>query len=109
MEELYELFLNSTGVATDTRQEIAGKLFFALSGEHFNGNKFAQDAVEGGAVKAVVDDPVWKGDSRFFYVKKSLQALQELAHHHRRVLGLPILAITGSNGKTTTKELIAAV
>ncbi|MCF0160147.1 MAG: UDP-N-acetylmuramoyl-tripeptide--D-alanyl-D-alanine ligase [Bacteroidaceae bacterium] len=108
---LYELFLRHPQVTTDSRDCPPGSLFFALKGESFNGNKFATHALEAGCAVAVVDeeDCVVPGDERFFLVDDCLHALQQLANHHRRKLGTPIIAVTGTNGKTTTKELISAV
>jgi UDP-N-acetylmuramoyl-tripeptide--D-alanyl-D-alanine ligase len=84
-------------------------LFFALHGEHFNGNEFAQQALDSGASYAVIDDPKFHSGDRTIVVNNSLQTLQELAKFHRQYLNLPLLALTGSNGKTTTKELLNAV
>ena len=110
LEELYTLYLQHPVVCTDTRQLSEGCLFFALRGITFDGNKFALQALESGAAYAVVDDPeVAVQDDRLLLVADVLQTLQQLAHHHRKALGLPVIAITGTNGKTTTKELTAAV
>lgn len=106
---LHEIFLNSTGVTTDTRKIAKDHLFFALHGEHFNGNEFAQQALDSGASYAVIDDPKFHSGDRTIVVNNSLQTLQELAKFHRQYLNLPLLALTGSNGKTTTKELLNAV
>lgn len=106
---LYEIFLGSKGLVTDTRKIEKNHLFFALVGEHFNGNKFAAQALEKGACYAVVDDANYHTGDRTILVKDSLKALQELATYHRQQLNIPILALTGSNGKTTTKELLNAV
>jgi UDP-N-acetylmuramoyl-tripeptide--D-alanyl-D-alanine ligase len=109
IELLYERFLTSTGVSTDTRKIEPGVLFIALTGKNFNGNLFARDALEKGARYAVVDDPAYAVDERYFLVDNTLRALQNLATHHRRQLNIPFIGIGGSNGKTTTKELIHAV
>ena len=125
LSKLYELYCENGGrVTTDSRtvraeaerREGVGPVFFALKGEQFDGNDYAVQAVADGAVAAVVHDKLPKGvkaDSeeaaRYIVVKDTLAALQELAAHHREVLGLPVLALTGSNGKTTTKELITRV
>lgn len=105
LSDLYEVFQESTGVTTDTRKHLTGSLFFALSGDNFNGNKFAQDALDKGASKAVVDDPSLKGPD-FIIVPDSLETLQRLANFHRLKWPFPVIALTGSNGKTTSKELL---
>lgn len=107
--ELYQLFLSHPTITTDTRNCPAGSIFFALRGTTFNGNDFALKALEAGCAYAVVDDPAVSGDARLVHVSNVLEALQQLAAHHRRALGTPIVQITGTNGKTTTKELTAAV
>ncbi len=105
------LFRQHSGISTDTRKLKKGNLFFALSGEKFNGNRFAAEALEKGAAAVIVDDPefVQENDSRYILVENTLNALQELAKFHRQQFDIPLLAITGTNGKTTTKELCAAV
>lgn len=112
--QLYDLFLNHPEVTTDSRAVRPGGLFFALKGASFDGNRFAADALEKGAAYAVVDDPIVVEShpslaDRMVLVEDTLKALQELAREHRRRLALPIVAIVGSNGKTTTKELTARV
>ena len=107
--ELYQLFLQHPQIQTDTRKLQPGGIFFALSGANFNGNAFAQQALDKGVSYAVVDDAKYADDSRCILVPDALTALQQLANHHRRQLAIPFIAITGSNGKTTTKELVAAV
>ncbi len=107
--ELHHHFLASAGVVTDTRQPVDKKLFFALKGANFDGNVFAEKAIQEGALWAVVDDAKLPTNNRFIQVRSVLETLQQLATFHRKYLGLPILAITGSNGKTTTKELVSAV
>jgi len=109
MEELYTLFRSCTGVSTDSRYLDPGNLFFALRGDNFDGNQFARDAIQKGAAYAVVDDPLLQGVPGMVFVSDVLSALQQLATHHRRQFSFPVLAITGSNGKTTTKELITQV
>jgi UDP-N-acetylmuramoyl-tripeptide--D-alanyl-D-alanine ligase len=109
IEELYQLFLKSKGIATDTRSIRTNQIFFALKGENFNGNTFAWQAIKKGAAYAILDEEEYAQGDRYIVVRDVLKTLQELATHHRKSLGLPILAITGSNGKTTSKELIHAV
>ncbi|MEM9327890.1 MAG: UDP-N-acetylmuramoyl-tripeptide--D-alanyl-D-alanine ligase [Bacteroidota bacterium] len=109
VEFLYSKFLQSDGVSTDTRKIQRGELFFALSGPNFNGNKFAAKALEAGATFAVIDDPSFDTGERTLLVEDSLRALQELGTFHRSRFKRPVFALTGSNGKTTTKELIARV
>lgn len=109
LDLLYSYFLKSTGVTTDSRHCPDGSIFFALKGDNFDGNKYAQQALEKGCAYAVVDDVQLDNNEHFVFVADVLEALQGLALKHRRVLGLPIVGITGSNGKTTTKELLAAV
>lgn len=111
IEQLYTLYLQSTGVTTDSRQIPEGSIFFALKGETFNGNAFAAEALHKGASYAVIDEPVPGSETnhRFILVNNVLTTLQNLALHHRQQFTFPVLAITGSNGKTTTKELVAAV
>ena len=107
---LYQLFLESTGVSTDTRKIQPGNLYFALKGDNFDGNAFAEKALKSGADYAVVDDLKFKssGDKRFIFVENALEALQQLALHHRKQFRIPVIGLTGSNGKTTSKELLAA-
>lgn len=107
--ELYSLFLKHPNVQTDTRKLSEGDLFFALKGPSYNGNVFAEKALESGAAFAIVDEIVFAGNERCILVDDVLKTLQNLALHHRRNFNIPFLAITGSNGKTTTKELIVAV
>jgi len=109
IQELHQLFLKSSGVATDTRCIEPNQLFFALKGENFNGNKFASQALKNGAGYAIIDENEVAQTEQLISVTNVLETLQELANFHRNHLGIPILAITGSNGKTTSKELICAV
>lgn len=111
IDTLYRLFLQSTGVTTDSRRCTAGSMFIALRGESFDGNAFAAQALRDGCAYAVVDNARYlpQGDARYILVDNCLQTLQRLARHHRRTLGTRIIGITGTNGKTTTKELMAAV
>ena len=106
---LHSLFLECSSVSTDTRKIEKNSLFVALKGDNFDANTFAKEALEKGAKYVVIDNPTYLIDNRTLLVKDSLIALQELAKYHRTFLGLPIIALTGSNGKTTTKELIHAV
>lgn len=109
LESLYALYLQSKSVSTDTRKIKAGDIFFALQGPNFNANTFAEKALLSGAAYAVIDDESYKQDDRYIVVDDVLSTLQDLARHHRRQLDIPVLAITGSNGKTTTKELLRQV
>src|SRR5690606_17276178 len=109
IEQLHSLFLSCTAANTDTRTTQKNDMFFALKGEHFNGNTFAEKAIQLGAKYAVVDDRRYVLSSQYILVPNVLTTLQELAAYHRTYLGIPILALTGSNGKTTTKELIHTV
>lgn len=109
IEELYKIYLQYPSVQTDTRKLKAGDLFFALKGDNFNGNTFAQKAIETGAVYAVIDEAAYAITGKTILVDDVLTTLQQLAKFHRQQFNIPFLAITGSNGKTTTKELIYAV
>lgn len=109
MNELYTLFRNSNGVCTDTRKLKPGALFFALRGPNFDGNRYASLALSSGATAAVVDDSSLKGQEGMYYVEEVLKALQELGTYHREQMPARVIALTGSNGKTTTKELIHGV
>lgn len=106
---LYQLFRQYPVITTDSRNIPANSIFFALKGENFNGNKYAGDALSKGAAFAVIDEPEFAIDDRTILVENVLTSLQKLARFHRDELNIPILAITGTNGKTTTKELIAVV
>ena len=109
IEKLHRLFLKFNGVSTDTRSIAHGALFFALKGENFNGNDFAKKALDFGASYCIIDEQQPQSNARFILVPNVLKTLQELANFHRKYLNIPIIAITGSNGKTTTKELINSV
>ncbi len=109
IEKLYKIFLKNPVVSTDSRNIPQGSIFFALKGENFNGNKFAREALKKGAAFAVVDELDSGTDKRFIQVESVLETLQELAQHHRSQLGIRIIGITGTNGKTTTKELVQCV
>jgi UDP-N-acetylmuramoyl-tripeptide--D-alanyl-D-alanine ligase len=109
LQQLYSLFLLHPAVSTDSRNCPQGCIFFALRGDSFDGNNYIADALDRGAAIAVGDRPDLKSSDRVVKVENSLETLQQLAALHRRTLGLPVIAITGTNGKTTTKELTAAV
>lgn len=106
---LHSIFLQHPVICTDSRVCPEGSIFFALKGDHFNANAFALSALEKGCALAVVDEPEFAIDKRFILVENVLESLQQLAAYHRKQLGTRIIGITGTNGKTTTKELIAAV
>lgn len=108
---LYQLFLACNGVTTDSRNCNKGAMFFSLKGESFNGNTFAAQALANGCSYAVIDETEYaiEGDKRYIVVKDSLKALQQLANFHRRQFSGKVIGITGTNGKTTTKELMATV
>ena len=108
LNRLYELFRNSSGVTTDSRSVKEGEIFFALRGPNFDGNRYAPAAIESGAMVAVVDDRSLSGE-RYFVVDDVLVTLAALANCHRRRIKVPVIAVTGSNGKTTTRELITTV
>src|SRR5579863_10109899 len=107
IEQLYSIYLRHPSIQTDTRQLRPGDLFFALKGPNFNGNQFAAKALELGAAYVIIDEG--EDSAQLIKVPDVLKALQDLALHHRRQFDIPFIAITGSNGKTTTKELIHAV
>jgi UDP-N-acetylmuramoyl-tripeptide--D-alanyl-D-alanine ligase len=107
-EQLYDLFKKSTGISTDSRSVREGQMFFSLWGGNYNGNKFAADAINRGACCAVIDDPAFES-GKTILVDDCLFELHALAAHYRKELKVPVMAITGTNGKTTTKELIAAI
>ncbi len=109
IEKLYKAYLDSRRVTTDSRAITPGCLFFAFKGATFDGNAFAPQALEQGAALCVISDPQYKVDERCFVVPDVLTTLQELAREHRRHLTIPVIGITGTNGKTTTKELVHAV
>lgn len=107
--ELYELFLHNPKVTTDSRNCPRGSIFFALKGERFDGNQYTSKALASGCNYAIIDNPDFYVGERTILVDDVLKTLQLLAQRHRKVVGVPVIAITGTNGKTTTKELLAAV
>lgn len=109
IEDIYEKFLECGQVSTDTRNIAEDCLFIALKGEKFNANQFAADALEKGARYALIDEAKYQQDERYILVPNTLKTLQELARHHRRQFNIPVLGINGTNGKTTTKELLNRV
>lgn len=109
ISELYTIYTANPHITTDTRNIQANSIFFALKGERFNGNQFAQKAIDLGCSYAVVSEKEYATGSQFILVENVLQVLQELAAHHRKQFKIPIVAITGTNGKTTTKDLTAKV
>src|SRR5258708_36509864 len=109
IEELYTLYIQHPVISTDTRNITAGSLFFALKGDKFDANTFAGQAIEAGAAYAIIDNPAYEKGEQFVLVDDVLTTLQNLARYHRSQLSIPVIGLTGSNGKTTTKELISAV
>lgn len=109
-KELYDLYLRASGqISTDTRNLKPGSVFFALKGENFNANEFSQKSLDLGCSSAIVDEEIYANKPNVYLVENTLKSLQDLANFHRKTLSIPILGITGSNGKTTNKELINAV
>ena len=108
-EQLYQLYLQHPVISTDTRKIAEGSLFFALKGDKFDANTFAKQAINSGAAYAIIDNPAYKINGQCLLVADVLTALQDLARHHRKQLNIPVIGLTGTNGKTTTKELINAV
>lgn len=106
---LYKVYRDYPSVQTDTRKLQTGDIYFALKGPNFNGNAFAEKALSQGAAYAVIDEEKYKTDARMILTEDVLTTLQQLAHHHRQQLNIPFLSVTGSNGKTTTKELVRTV
>jgi len=109
LSAIYKLFLECDSICTDSRKITPNCMFFALKGETFNGNTFAKSAMENGAKYCIVDEKLYADGDRIIFVKDTLKTLQQLATFHRKNINIPILALTGSNGKTTTKELINSV
>jgi UDP-N-acetylmuramoyl-tripeptide--D-alanyl-D-alanine ligase len=107
--ELYDLFTRHPFISTDTRKILPDSLFFALKGDKFNANTFAEQAIASGAAYAIIDESGFRLNDSYIVVDDVLTALQNLARWHRRLLGIPVIGLTGSNGKTTTKELITSV
>lgn len=109
INDIYEIYLKNPRITTDTRKIETGSIFLALKGDNFNGNTFADQALSLGASNVIIDERAYKKDERYILVDDVLTTLQELAVHHRNQLDIPIIGITGTNGKTTTKELIYSV
>ncbi|MFN5786811.1 MAG: UDP-N-acetylmuramoyl-tripeptide--D-alanyl-D-alanine ligase [Flavobacteriia bacterium] len=109
MKDLFELFYQTTGVSTDTRKIAKDSLFICLKGSNFNGNTFAEQALLNGAKYVIVDEETYKTSEKIFLVEDCLEYLQKLANYHRNRFNIPVIGITGSNGKTSTKELINIV
>lgn len=109
ISEIYKLFKTSNGIATDTRKITKNCIFIALKGDNFNGNKFAEKAINSGAAFAIIDEQEYQTGDKTILVKDVLHTLQKLANFHRRELNTQIISLTGSNGKTTTKELINVI
>src|ERR1700753_591510 len=108
-EQLYKIYLKHPVISTDTRKITPGSIFFALKGDKFDANTFAEQAIAAGAAYAVIDNPVYNLGEKYLLVDDVLTTLQDLARHHRRQLTIPVVGLTGTNGKTTTKELINSV
>ncbi|MES2807377.1 MAG: UDP-N-acetylmuramoyl-tripeptide--D-alanyl-D-alanine ligase [Bacteroidota bacterium] len=108
-EQLYQHYIKHPAISTDTRKIAPGSLFFALKGDKFDANTFAKQAIEAGAAYAVIDNPEYQFNDQCLLVDDVLTTLQDLARHHRKQLTIPVIGLTGTNGKTTTKELINAV
>jgi UDP-N-acetylmuramoyl-tripeptide--D-alanyl-D-alanine ligase len=108
-ERLYNYYLKNPVISTDTRNITPGCIFFALKGDLFNANEFAAQAIEKGAAFAVIDEEKYAQEDKFLLVEDALSSLQDLARHHRKQLNIPVIGLTGSNGKTTSKELVNAV
>src|SRR6056297_2058307 len=109
LNDLYSIYRTSKGISIDSRKIETGMLFFALRGENFDGNQFTDMALENGAEYCIIDDPTFDSCDKCILVEDVLTTLQDLAMYHRKQMRIPVIGITGSNGKTTTKELIVSV
>ena len=109
IQQLYEIYIKNPVITTDSRNIPDGSIFFALKGENFDGNVFAEQALKNGAAYSIIDDPKYESSSKTIFVENVLKSLQELSLYHRKQFNIPIIGITGTNGKTTTKELTNAV
>lgn len=109
IEAIYEIFKSHPTISTDTRKISEGCLFFALKGANFNGNKFAKDAIDRGAAFSIIDEKKYYTSGQYILVNNVLETMQELANFHRKQFNIPFIGITGTNGKTTTKEFINAI
>jgi UDP-N-acetylmuramoyl-tripeptide--D-alanyl-D-alanine ligase len=109
IKALYEIFKTHSNISTDHRKVVPNCLFFALKGANFNGNKFSKDALKNGASFAIIDEKEYKTSEQFILVENVIETLQKLANHHRKQFNIPFIGITGTNGKTTTKEFINSV
>ena len=109
IKALYEIFKSHSNISTDNRKVVPNCLFFALKGANFNGNKFSKDALKNGASFAIIDEKEYKTSEQFILVENVIETLQKLATHHRKQFNIPFIGITGTNGKTTTKEFINSV
>src|SRR5687767_7597625 len=109
INELYKIYQQHPSIKIDTRKLATGDLFFALKGPNFNGNHFAKQALDAGAAYAIIDEELNFSEDRLIKTDDVLTTLHELAKHHRQQFDIPFIAITGSNGKTTTKELVHEV
>lgn len=107
--QLHNRFLESSGISTDSRSITEGSIFFALKGDQFDGNRFVGETIEKGALLAVISDPMQEIPGKTVLVEDTLKTLQDLARYHREQLSIPVIGLTGSNGKTTTKELLSQV
>ena len=109
IEILYMIFKRCSGISIDSRKIDKDNIYFALKGERFNGNHYAAAAIKNGTAYAVVDEIEFVKDERYIYVENTLSALQDIARHHRSQFAIPVIGIAGTNGKTTTKELLNAI